>query len=60
MQPSRLHSYVLKEVFEKGELAAGVVITFQVMAVSGVSPGYPNPVCPVPERGQDKFRADPP
>jgi hypothetical protein len=55
MQPSRLHSYVFKEVFKKSELTAGVVITFQVMAVSGVSPGNPNAVGPVAKSRQNEL-----
>jgi len=56
MQPTGLDAYVLEEVFEKDELATGVVITFQVMAVSGVSTRDPHAVRPVPKGGQDKFR----
>ena len=58
MQPSGLDAYVLEEVFEKDELATGVVITFQVMAVAGVSPGDPDAVCPVPKGGQKKLRGN--
>jgi len=56
VKPPRLNSNVLQEVLEKGELATGVVITFQVMAVSGVSPGHPNTIRAMPEGGQKELR----
>jgi hypothetical protein len=39
------------QILEQGELASCEVITFQVMAVARVSPGYPNAVGAVPEGG---------
>jgi hypothetical protein len=59
MKPSRFQADMFEQVFEKGELASCVVITIQVMAVSGVSPGNPDPVHTVPESGQDEFWAHP-
>ena len=40
---------VLQQVAEQGEFASGIVITFQVIAFSRVSPGYPNTVGSLPE-----------
>jgi len=50
---------MFEEILEQGELASCVVITFQVMAVSGVSPGDPDAVGSVPESGEDEFGAYP-
>jgi hypothetical protein len=50
---------MFEQVLEESELASCVIITFQVMAVSGVSPGNPNPVGAMAESGQDEFRAYP-
>jgi len=59
MQAVRLNSHVFDEVFEKRELSPGVVITFQVMAVSGMSPRHPYTVRPVSECRQDEFGTHP-
>ena len=50
---------MLDQVLEQSELASREVITFQVMAVSGVSPGNPDAVGAVPEGGKDEFGAHP-
>jgi hypothetical protein len=59
VEPSRFQADMFEQVFEKSELASCVVITFQVMAVSGVSPGNPDPVGAMAESGQDEFWAYP-
>ena len=59
VQPSLFNPNVLQQVFQEREFPTGVVITFQVMAFARVSPGHPNPIRTVPERGQDEFRAHP-
>jgi len=45
------------QVGEQGELATSVVITFQVMAFAGMSPGHPHGVRPFIEGGQEKLGA---
>jgi len=40
---------VFQQIAEQGELAAGIIITFQVIAFAGMSPGYPDAVSPLPE-----------
>jgi hypothetical protein len=45
LNPPGLDAHVLHQILKKGELSAGVVITFQVMAFAGMSPGYPDGVC---------------
>ena len=55
MESSRLNADMLQEPFEQGEFPSGVVITFQVMAVARVSPGYPNSVCTVTQCCKDEF-----
>ena len=52
MQSSRLNADVFQQALEQGEFSSCVVITFQVMAVAGVSPGNPYPVRTVPEGRQ--------
>ena len=52
MESSRLHSDMIEQILEKGELASCVVITFQVMAVARVSPGNPDPVRTMAEGGR--------
>ena len=48
---------MLYKVGKKGEFASGVVITFQVMAFTGMSPGHPHPVGTLPQGGQEKLGA---
>jgi hypothetical protein len=50
---------MLDQILEQSELASCEVITFQVMAVAGVSPGDPNAVGAVPEGGKEKLGAHP-
>ena len=57
MESSRFDPYVFKQALEKCEFPSSVVITFQVMAVSGMSPGYPYPVRAVPESGKYELGA---
>ena len=59
MKSSRFDADMFEQVFEQSELTSCVVITLQVMAVSGVSPRNPDAVRAVPESGQDEFRAHP-
>jgi len=47
------------QVFEQGELTAGIIITFQVMALTRMSPRNPNAIGPFPQSGQKEFRAHP-
>jgi len=48
---------MLDQVLEQSEFASCEVITFQVMAVAGVSPGNPDAVGAVPKGGKDEFGA---
>jgi hypothetical protein len=50
---------VLDQILEQSELASCKVITFQVMAVAGVSPRNPDAVGAVPEGSKDEFGAYP-
>jgi len=50
---------MLDQILEQSELASCEVITFQVMAVAGVSPGNPDAVGAVPEGGEDEFGTHP-
>jgi len=59
MQPARFNADMLQEPLKQGELSSCVVITFQVMAVSGVSPGHPDPIRTVTEGRQYELGAHP-
>jgi len=50
---------VFQEIFQEGEFASCIVITFQVMAVSGVSPRDPDTIRTVAEGGEDELGAHP-
>jgi hypothetical protein len=60
VQPSGLDTHVFHQIIEQGEFAARVIITFQVMAFSRMSPGHPHAVGTFFERRQCKFNAHSP
>jgi hypothetical protein len=39
------------KVLEKNKSSSKIIITFQVMAVAGMSPGNPHPIGPFPQSG---------
>jgi hypothetical protein len=47
------------QILEQGEFASGIIITFQVMAFTGMSPGDPNTVCAFTQGRQKKFGIHP-
>ena len=57
MQSARFDPNMFQEVLQQDEFSSGIVITFQVMAVTRVSPRYPNTISSVTKGGQDKFGA---
>jgi len=57
MNAAGLNPHVFRQVFKKCELATGVIITFQVMTVAGMSAGHPNAVSPFPQGRQKKLGA---
>jgi hypothetical protein len=59
MQPARLDPDMFQKPFQEGQLSSRVVITFQVMAVSGVSAGHPDTVRTMPKGCEDQFWAHP-
>jgi hypothetical protein len=59
VNPVRFDPHVFHQVFKQGEFSTGVVITFQVMAFAGMSPGHPDAVCAFPQRRQKEFGAHP-
>ena len=59
MDPSRFNTDMLQEPFEQCEFSSGVIITFQVMAVTRMSPGYPYGVCTLTQCCKDEFGAHP-
>ena len=55
MEAAGFDTYVFNEILEQGEFPSGIVITFQVMAVSGMSAGDPDSIGPVHKSGQDEL-----
>jgi hypothetical protein len=47
------------QILKQSKFATGVVITFQVMAFSGMSPGYPDTVSPFAQGRQKEFGTHP-
>jgi hypothetical protein len=47
---------MLHQVLKQGKFAPGVIITFQVMAFAGMSPGYPDTVGALAQSGHEKLR----
>jgi len=48
METVGFNSHEFKQIFHQGEFATSVVITFQVMAFTGMSPGHPDRVSALP------------
>jgi hypothetical protein len=46
MDSIRFNAHIFHQVFKQRKLPTCVVITFQVMAFSGMSPGYPYAIGP--------------
>jgi hypothetical protein len=59
MQAARLKTYMLEQTLEQCELPSCVVITFQVMAVAGVSPADPHTIRTMAESRKNKLRTNP-
>jgi hypothetical protein len=57
MQPPRFDTDVFKEIFQEDKFSSGIVITFQVMAVTRVSPGHPHAIRSMSKGGQNELRA---
>jgi hypothetical protein len=59
MKPARFDAHVFQEPFQKREFPSRIVITFQVMALTGVSPRDPDPIRPPSKSGEDEFGTHP-
>ena len=57
MKTTALNTHVIHKVLKQQKLSAKIVITFQVMTFSGMSPGDPDAVSTLPNGGQSKRRA---
>jgi hypothetical protein len=55
LKTAGLGSHVFHQILKQSEFATGVVITFQVMAFTGMSPGNPDTVCTFTQGRQKKF-----
>jgi len=53
-------AHMLHEILKEGKFSSSVVITFQVMAFAGMSPGHPDPISAFSKCGQKEFRTHPP
>ena len=56
LEAAGLDPHIFNKVLKQRKFSSGIVITFQVMAVSGMSPGHPDAVCTLSEGGQNKLR----
>jgi len=59
METIAFNAHIIHEVLKQQKFAAEIVITFQVMALPGMSPGHPDPIGPFAQGGQGHFRAHP-
>jgi hypothetical protein len=59
VQAIAFDTHQFHQIGKKGKFSPGVVITFQVMAVSGMSPRNPNTIGAVSKCRQGEFRAHP-
>jgi len=59
MEPARFKTNMFQKTLQQCEFSSCVIITFQVMAVAGVSAGDPHTVGTVSEGRQYEFRGDP-
>jgi len=57
LETAGLDPHIFNKIFKQRKFSAGVVITFQVMAISGMSPGHPYTIRALPEGGQNELRA---
>ena len=57
MEATGFKPNVFHQILKQCKLAARIIITFQVMTLAGMSPGYPDPVGPVTKRCQEKLGA---
>lgn len=59
MKSAFFDAHVLNKVLEQGEFSSGIVITFQVMAVTWVSSRNPDSISTLPESCQEKLGIHP-
>jgi hypothetical protein len=59
VKPAFFDAHILNKVLEQGEFSSGIVITFQVMAVTRVSSGNPDSISTLPESCQEKLGIHP-
>jgi hypothetical protein len=50
---------VFHQILKQSKFATGIVITFQVMAFSGMSPGHPDAVCSFTQGGKKELGTHP-
>ena len=59
MKAARFYTYIFNQIFKESEFSSGVVITFQVMAVSRVSPRDPDSISTLAKSCQEKLGVHP-
>jgi hypothetical protein len=57
LKTAGFNPHIFDKVFKQGKFSAGIVITFQVMAIAGMSPGHPDTVRALSEGGQNELGA---
>jgi hypothetical protein len=56
LETAGLNPHIFNKVFKQRKISSGIVITFQVMAISRMSTGHPDAVCALSKGGQNKLR----
>ena len=59
MKTARFNSHMFHKVFQQGEFPACIIITFQVMAFTRMSPRHPDGVGTLTEGRQNEFGTHP-
>jgi hypothetical protein len=56
LEAAGLNPHIFNKIFKQRKFSSGIVITFQVMAISRMSSGHPDAVCALSKSGQNKLR----
>jgi hypothetical protein len=59
LQAAGFNPHVLHQILKQRKFAPSIIITFQVMAFAGMSPGHPDAVCAFSQGSQEKLRIHP-
>jgi hypothetical protein len=59
MKAARFYTHIFNQIFKESEFSSGIIITFQVMAVSRVSPRDPDSISTLAKSCQEKLGVHP-